>query len=104
MENTNVNKFILKICKYKPLKGSSYIKSPTKIELTRSVVNVQNQDNKCFLWSVAAKLHPVEKHAERVSNYEPHINDLKVNGISMPMRLDQIEKFKKEWEMMPNLN
>ena len=55
----SVNKFILKICKYKALKGSSYIKTPQKLE--RSLTNVQNQDNKCFLWSVAAKLHPVEK-------------------------------------------
>ena len=91
----SVNKFILKICKYRAMKGSLYIKSPKKIELTHSVTNVQNQDNKCFLWSVAAKLYPAKKHTERVSHYEPYIDDLKVDGISMPMRLDQIPKFEK---------
>ena len=40
---------------YKPGSGSSYIKSPKNIENTHAVVNVQNQDNNCFLWSVAAK-------------------------------------------------
>ena len=58
-------------------------------------MNVQNEDNKCFLYSVLAKLHPVEKNTERLSNYEPYIEELKTDGISMPMRLQQIPKFEK---------
>ena len=55
------------MCKYKPIDGSTYIKSPKRLE--RSLINVQNQDNNCFLWSVDAKLNPVKKNTERVSNY-----------------------------------
>merc|ERR1712215_410069 len=44
----NMNEFILKICKYTPIRESSYIKSPQKIENSLSVVNIQNEDNKCF--------------------------------------------------------
>ena len=47
----SVQKVILKICKYKPVHASSYIQCPKKIDVTDSVLNVQNQDNKCFLWS-----------------------------------------------------
>merc|ERR1712030_6497 len=50
---------------------------------------------KCFLYSVLAKLHPAEKHTERVSNYKPYIEELKTDGITMPMRLQQIPKFEK---------
>ena len=92
---TSLDEFILKICKYTPIMGSSYIKSPKKIENTKYVVNIQNEDNKCFLWSILAALHPVERHTERTSNYEPYIDELKTDGITMPMRLQQIPKFEK---------
>ena len=77
------------------MQGSSYLKSPNKIEHSMSVVNIKNEDNKCFLYSILAKLHPVEKHTERVSNYEPFLDEVKTDGISMPMRLQQIPKFEK---------
>merc|ERR1712055_564862 len=91
----SVDEFHLKICKYTPLQGSSYIKSPNKIENSKSVVNVQNEDNKCFLYSVLAALHPVKDNPQRVSNYEPYLEELKIDGITMPMRLQQIPKFEK---------
>merc|ERR1711936_437835 len=91
----SMDEFILKICKYTPITGSSYIESPKKIENTHSVVNIQNEDDKCFLYSVLAKLHPVEKNTERLTNYEPFLDEVKTDGISMPMRLQQIPKFEK---------
>jgi len=68
-----------------------------------SVVNIKNEDNKCFLYSILAKLHPVEKHTERVLNYEPYLEDLNTNGISMPMRLQQIPKFEKQNDLTINV-
>ena len=59
------------------------------------MVMEKNQDNKCFLWHVLAHLHPVKQNADRVANYEGHIDELKVDGISMPMKVDQVEKFEK---------
>merc|ERR1712208_148426 len=99
----SMDEFILKICRYTPIEGSSYIESPRKIRNTHSVVNIQNEDDKCFLYSVLAKLHPVEKHTERVSNYEPFLDELKTNGISMPMRLQQIPKFEKQNDLTINV-
>ena len=87
----SVDKVFLKMCKYKPIDGSTYIKSPKSLE--HSLINVQNQDNNCFLWSVDAKLNPVQDHTYRVSNY--NIDKFKLDGITMPMRLDKISKFEK---------
>ena len=87
----SVDKVFLKMCKYKPIDGSTYIKSPKSLE--HSLINVQNQDNNCFLWSVDAKLNPVKKNTERVSNY--NIDKFKLDGITMPMRLDKISKSEK---------
>ena len=99
----SVDKLILKMCEYKPINGSSFIKSPKRIVNSHSVVNVQNQDNKCFIWSVLAKLHPAEKHTERLSNYEKHEKELKTDGISWPMKLDKISKFENMNEMTVNV-
>lgn len=85
----------MKICRYTPIEGSSYIESPKKIRNTHSVVNIQNEDDKCFLYSVLAALHPVENHTDRVPNYEPFLDEVKINGIKFPMRIQQIPKFEK---------
>ncbi|KAG8179378.1 hypothetical protein JTE90_012074 [Oedothorax gibbosus] len=44
---------------YIPLGAASYIPLPKELLQTRSILNIQNSDNKCFLWSVLADLHPV---------------------------------------------
>ena len=51
----NVN---LHIVQYQPLKGSSYIPLPAKLANKKAIVNVQNHDQKCFMWSILAALHP----------------------------------------------
>ena len=39
----SMDEYILKICRYTPITGSSYIKSPKNIENTKSVVNVHRE-------------------------------------------------------------
>ena len=43
---------------YVPLSGSSFFPLPPKIAKKRAILNIQNSDQKCFLWSVIAALHP----------------------------------------------
>ena len=58
------------LLKYRPLAGSSYIPTPKKLLSKKALVNVQNlHDDKCFIWSVLAGLHPIASHPHRVSQY-----------------------------------
>ncbi len=41
----------LSITQYTPLKGSSYIPLPRKLKTKKAIINVKNNDNKCFMWS-----------------------------------------------------
>src|SRR5690606_14876789 len=59
------------------------------------VINIKNDDNKCFKWCILAHLHPVKKNAERVWHYKPHENELKDDGITYPMQISDIDKFEK---------
>ena len=66
--------------KYNPLRASSFIEMPKKFINKKGFVNVKNVDQKCFLWSVLAALHPVEDHKYRVNNYIKYENELNMHG------------------------
>ena len=86
---------ILEIVDYTPMGGSSYITLPKDVYDTKSIVNVQNQDQECFKWSVLAALHPANTHAERVSNYQAYQEELNFTEMNFPMTVDQISRFEK---------
>ena len=46
---------------YKAIKGYSYIPLPEFIMRKKAIINMENKDDKCFLWSVLRYLHPVKK-------------------------------------------
>lgn len=88
----------IKVGKYSPLVGSSYIPTPQKIaNPAHKILNIRNTDNKCFLWCIVAKLHPraTTGHPERVSHYRPFENELNFKGIKFPVSIQDIEKFEK---------
>ena len=45
----------------KKLKGDSYIPLPDFLMRKKAIINMENKDNKCFLWSVLRYLHPKNK-------------------------------------------
>ena len=49
---------------YEPLSGNSYIPLPLKLAQKRAIINLKNEDDKCFTWSVLRALNPREEHAE----------------------------------------
>ncbi|GFQ65098.1 uncharacterized protein TNCT_338041 [Trichonephila clavata] len=55
----------LKIAIYKPLAAASYIPLPPKLKNKKAILNIKNEDQRCFLWCVLAHLHPVEANANR---------------------------------------
>lgn len=77
--------------------GSSYIALPKNIAMKKAIINVQNYDQKCFIWSIIAALFPVDVHPERVLNYYRHnYNDiLNLDNISFPTPLSDLITFEK---------
>ena len=59
------------------MKGSSYIPLPDWISNKKAIVNIENKDEKCFLWCIPRYLHPVDEKDNRISDlkkYEFSIN------------------------------
>lgn len=92
-----VKRIDLCMVKYQPLYGSSYIPTPKEISNRRQgILNIQNKDNKCFLWSVLAQLHPnPSKNTTRVNYYKQFENDLNAEGLNFPLSIETISKFEE---------
>ena len=85
----------LNIAKYTPIRGSSYIPTPQCLANKKALVNVQNEDQNCFLYSVLACIHNPKKNAERPAQYKKCLSELRYEGIEMPMATKDIDKFEK---------
>ena len=87
---------------YQPLLGSSYIALPKLISDKKAVINVQNNDQKCFMWSFLSALHPCH-NSNRVTSYKEFEEDLNLEGIDFPTPLTQISRFERKNKISVNV-
>lgn len=63
------------------MKGSSYITLPDFIFKKKAIKNLQNKDEKCFLWSVLKYLHPINLNDTRSTDLKQYENEPIFKGI-----------------------
>ena len=60
--------------KTEELNSTSYVKIPLR---SSAILNIQNKDKYCSVWSILASLHPCKNtHPSRVNNYSQYFNEL----------------------------
>ena len=76
------------ISTYRPLSGNSYLKLSVQLRSAgKGLINIKNEDQKCFLWYHVRHINPVKIHSERIRNdYKKFVNDLDSNGIEFPVQ------------------
>ena len=84
---------IMEVYKVNDIQASSWVELPEKYKNNKSVINIKNDDQFCFLWCIIAHLFPVEDHKNRTSSYSMHTNKLILNGLEFPMKIKDIPKF-----------
>ena len=58
----------INVSTYRPLSGSSYIKLPVELRSPKKgLINIKNNDQKCFLWCHVRYINPVKIHPERIT-------------------------------------
>ena len=73
-----INSMKISFYKTTELNGSSYVKIQLR---TSAILNVQNNDKFCFIWSILPSLHPCENnYPNRVNNYVQYFNELNFQG------------------------
>ena len=75
------------------MRGGSYIPLPNFIMRKKAIINMENKDDKCFLWSILPYLHPKEKHSTRINDLIKYENDLNFKEINFPVKVKDIQKF-----------
>ena len=73
---------------------------------SNAILNFENNDKYCFLWSILADLHPCNNnHPNRVSIYRQYFNDLNIQGFdfSRGFRCSDVHKFNELNNLSVNL-
>ena len=99
-----VEKLEIHTVEYNPTKGSSYIPLPDWISNKKAIVNIENKDEKCFLWCILRYLHPRDRDEERLKDLKKYEFSLNTKGITFPMKLKDITKFEKLNPELPGIN
>ena len=80
--------------KTQELNGTSYVKLPIR---SNAILNIQNDDKFCFIWSILAYIYPSYSNPQRVSNYKHHFDNLKIQGFDFTngFKVSDVKKFEK---------
>ena len=87
----------LHTAKWDPLNAGSYIDLPPFLKNKKAIINMQNQDDKCFMWCILRALNPKDKNAERIDNDLKSKQDtLNMQGIHYPVSFRDIDRFESQ--------
>ena len=86
----------ININKFNSIRGSSYIATPSALVGNHFLLNIRNNDNKFFAYSLLAAMFPEKEHKQRENNYKPKLHKLKFDNIKFPMSLTDVPKFEKQ--------
>ena len=92
----STDSLLFSVVKWKPMKGSSYIPLPNNLKNKKALINIKNQDQKCFKWAVTRALNPTNKHPDRITKILiQQSNQYNWDGISFPTPITEIARFEK---------
>ena len=97
-----VIKLVLHTTKWEPIYGNSYIPLDPYLANKKAIINMQNEDDKCFMWSVLRALYPKNDHPERIDKDLKSKQDIiNMDGIHYPVSLKAIDRFE---HLNPNIS
>ena len=85
------------------MKSSSYVSLPKGLKAKRGCLNIQNNDEKCFLWSIMLHRVQLRNHQFRVLKYKEYERELNISGIQYPVDIKDISKFEHQNNISVNL-
>ena len=95
-----INNIYIKFHEINTPNTRSYIPTPKKLLNKNAIINLQNKDNKCFLYATAISVYYDEidkKHPSRISkNLLKCYERLNIDNIEFPPKIKDIEQFEKD--------
>ena len=92
-----VIKLVLHTTRWDTINAGSYIELPQALKNKKAIINMKNQDDKCFMWSVLRALNLKDKNNERIDNDLKSKEDtLNMQGIQYPVDFRGIDRFESQ--------
>ncbi|GFV71381.1 fez family zinc finger protein 1 [Trichonephila clavipes] len=90
-------KLELNIAKYQPLGPSSYIHLPKKLADKKAILNIKNEDQKCFVWCLLAHKLKIDRkyNANSIHHYIPHESEIMLGNVKCPVPLTSTSTLEK---------
>ena len=87
------------------MRASSYLPLPKELKTKQGCLNIQSNDEKSFLWSILASLHPLQyrNNPGRGSKYQEYEHELNMSGIQYPIDIKDIGKFEHQNTIRANV-
>ena len=94
-----INSMTVYVYKTGEVNGFNFVKTLLR---SNAILNIENNDKYCFLWSILVYLHPCKiNHPNRDSNYRQYFNELNIQGFdftngfqcSHVLRFNEINNF-----------
>ena len=93
----HVEKLVLHTTRWDPINAGSYIDLPEVLKNKTAIINMKNQDEKCFMWSVLRALNPKDNHPERIDkDLKSKQDTLNMKGIHYPVSFRGIDRFESQ--------
>ena len=95
----------INISTYRPLVGSSYVDLPLELKHPRKgLINIKNNDQKCFLWCHVRHINPVNEHPGRIKKTDREFaNNLNYDGIEFPVQEKDFSKIEVQNNICVNV-
>ena len=89
-----VIKLVLHTTSWDPINAGSYIELPQELKNKKAIINMKNEDDKCFMWCVLRALNPKDRDNERIDkDLKNKVETLNMEGIQYPVSLRGIDRF-----------
>ena len=78
----------INISTYRPLSRNSYVQLPVECKSPKKgLINIRNNDQKCFLWCHIRHINPVKIHPERIPQNDKKLTNAFDNDrVGLPLR------------------
>ena len=85
--------------------GSSYIETPSELASKKCIINVQNNDNLCFLYAILAvlKYDEIPSNRQRYIKYVDYLKEFKYDIKDFPMKTCNIANFERANKLSINI-
>ena len=100
-----IRSHFVNIVKYLPLRGNSYLPLPEELRNSKKgLINIKNEDNKCFLWCHNRHKNPQKKNPQKITGLDRElVKKLDYSGITFPVTVNQINRIEKQNKININL-